>query len=359
MALADIPGYGSYIQRRQQNEQKPLQELQQASGVMGLLSKMQAQRQEQAFRKEMLALGENATPEALAGVAAKYGSPTDVLKTQQSSLDRKAQIEATKETAKARLEQMAESARGRLEQQAQNAQMIHEFRLSRAGTDTAKAEETARHNKAMEAIQAQNAGITQQFRKMGLDLQQQNIDLRRDIQSQKTEKIATEKEASVNNVIANMDRLAQEANRLLNHPGLPKTTGLRSWLPLAGGLATVPGTDAANFKAGLETLKSQAGFSVLQAMREASQTGGALGQVSDFENRMLQTNLGALDTAQSEDEFKTALQKIITYTEGAKERLKNAARTAPAPAQPAAPPAGALTPAEQAELEALRKRFGR
>ena len=143
---------------------------------------------------------------------------------------------------------------------------------------------------------------------------------------------------------SDLDRLAVEANRLKNHPGLSKTTGLMSVMPLVGGLATVPGTEAADFKAGLNTLKSQTGFTVLQNMRNNSKSGGALGQVSDFENKMLQANLAALDTAQSEGEFKAALDKIIKYTEDAKGRLrgaynmkhKNASPTS-APAAPSAP----------------------
>lgn len=121
-----------------------------------------------------------------------------------------------------------------------------------------------------------------------------------------------------------LDRLGAEANSLLKHPGLSKSTGVMSIVPGVGGLASIPGTDAANFKARLDTLKSQVGFSVLQDMRNNSKTGGALGQVSDRENVMLQNNLAALDRAQSEPEFKAALQRIVDYTEAAKDRLRGA-----------------------------------
>src|SRR3990167_6046052 len=123
--LSNVPGYGAYIQRRQQNEQAPPAELQQVSGAMGLMAAMEKAKREQQFRGDLEALGPNATQEQLAGVAAKYGSPADVLKTQQSSLDRKASIQAT-----------AEAARARLAQAQQNADMVHEFRMSRAQTDT-------------------------------------------------------------------------------------------------------------------------------------------------------------------------------------------------------------------------------
>ena len=45
-------------------------------------------------------------------------------------------------------------------------------------------------------------------------------------------------------------------------------------------------------------------------MREASKTGGALGQVSDNEGRLLAASLGSLDQAQSTEEFTKQLNKI-------------------------------------------------
>ena len=164
-----------------------------------------------------------------------------------------------------------------------------------------------------------------------------------------------------------LDRLGAEANALLKHPGLSKSTGLMSVVPGVGGLASIPGTDAANFKARLDTLKSQVGFSVLQEMRNNSKTGGALGQVSDRENVMLQNNLAALDRAQSEPEFKEALKRIVDYTDAAKDRLRSAFNLKHGDVQePSTPqrrstdkPRGTLTQQEKQELEALRKRFGR
>jgi hypothetical protein len=73
---------------------------------------------------------------------------------------------------------------------------------------------------------------------------------------------------------------------------------------------SIPGSPAANFAAELDTLKSNIAFGQLTAMREASKTGGALGQVSDVEERLLQSALGALSTNQSPAQFKVQLQKV-------------------------------------------------
>lgn len=70
-------------------------------------------------------------------------------------------------------------------------------------------------------------------------------------------------------------------------------------------------TDAfRNFKGELDTLKSNIAFNELTAMREASKTGGALGQVSDREGRLLQSALGALEMDQSAKNFQEQLRKI-------------------------------------------------
>ena len=65
-----------------------------------------------------------------------------------------------------------------------------------------------------------------------------------------------------------------------------------------------------NFKSELETLKANIAFGELVAMREASKTGGALGQVSDREGQLLQNALGALNMNQSPKNFQAQLQKI-------------------------------------------------
>lgn len=126
--------------------------------------------------------------------------------------------------------------------------------------------------------------------------------------------------SSLDNALNNMGRLKSEASAIMNDPALGRVTGWQGMLP------NMPGGDAANVQARLETLKSQVGFSVLQAMRDASQTGGALGQVSNIENVLLQNNLAALDQAQSVEAFKKSLQQIIDYADSAQTRLTNAFR---------------------------------
>lgn len=123
---------------------------------------------------------------------------------------------------------------------------------------------------------------------------------------------------SLTSSTAAMDRLATAANEALNHPGLAGTAGLRGAIP------NIPGSNAADAAALLNTLKSQVAFGVLQDMRNNSKTGGALGSVSDAEGKRLEANLAALEKSQSVDQLKTSLQKIVEYTTGAKDRLRGA-----------------------------------
>lgn len=84
----------------------------------------------------------------------------------------------------------------------------------------------------------------------------------------------------------------------------PFTTGLGSLL------SNIPATDAADFEADLKTLKANIAFGELAAMRAASKTGGALGNVSNKETALLESTLGALDTKQSSPNFLKNLNKI-------------------------------------------------
>src|SRR5574343_95847 len=72
----------------------------------------------------------------------------------------------------------------------------------------------------------------------------------------------------------------------------------------------IPGTTSTNIEANLDTVKAIVGFAKLQEMRNASKTGGALGQVSERENLLLQSVLGSLSVSQSTDQFIENLNKV-------------------------------------------------
>lgn len=75
-------------------------------------------------------------------------------------------------------------------------------------------------------------------------------------------------------------------------------------------LSAVPGTDAHNVSKMLDTVKASVGFNRLQEMRAASPTGGALGQVSNLENMLLQATLGSLEQSQTKEQLVYNLKRV-------------------------------------------------
>lgn len=110
-----------------------------------------------------------------------------------------------------------------------------------------------------------------------------------------------ELEAQHQVVLQNIDKAINAAK---TGGGLVGTTGFGSYL------SGVPTTDARDLAATLDTIKANIGFDKLQAMREASPTGGALGQVSERENLLLQSVLGSMDQGQSQEQFVQNLERI-------------------------------------------------
>jgi len=70
------------------------------------------------------------------------------------------------------------------------------------------------------------------------------------------------------------------------------------------------GTDARTLKGHINTIKANAGFDKLQAMRDASPTGGALGQVSEREIDFLQATFGDLSQIQDPEVLK---EKLVMF----------------------------------------------
>lgn len=99
------------------------------------------------------------------------------------------------------------------------------------------------------------------------------------------------------NVIAQVD----EAMSMVS----PYTSGL---IGSVSGL--IPGTNAKDLQKAIDSIKANIGFDELQAMRDASKTGGALGQVAVQELNSLQATLGSLDRTQSPQALYKNLQDI-------------------------------------------------
>lgn len=121
---------------------------------------------------------------------------------------------------------------------------------------------------------------------------------------------------SVQNSGAKVDELVQNIDELLaNKKGLSGNFGFQGAFP------NFPGSASSDAFAKLQQLKAQGGFAILQQMREASKTGGALGAVSDAEGARLEAAFGALQKTSSLDQALRELQKIRTIALNGKQRL--------------------------------------
>jgi hypothetical protein len=110
-------------------------------------------------------------------------------------------------------------------------------------------------------------------------------------------------EQAANAAITGADRIIQEVGEAKDKVS-GFTAGLGSYL------SVLPLTEAKDLSKRLTTIKANLGFDRLQQMRDASPTGGALGQVAVQELVALQSTIASLDQDQSPKQLKESLDKI-------------------------------------------------
>lgn len=139
---------------------------------------------------------------------------------------------------------------------------------------------------------------------------------------------------AVNNPAAavNIERLNSQTDNVI--ATIDKAIGQVAWdsTGLIGqGLGLIGGTKALDLRETAKTIKANLGFAELQAMREASPTGGALGQVAVQELESLQATLASLNPDQSEGQLRENLERVKVLLERQKQfrEQANQAKFAP------------------------------
>lgn len=154
-----------------------------------------------------------------------------------------------------------------------------------------------------------------------------------------------------------LDQTLDTASRVLKSPGFDKYFGVSmTKLP---GVGTIPGTDAADTEALVNTLSSQGFLTSIQQMK-------GMGALSDAEGKKISSAIASLDSKQSDKSARAAVNTIISVTQAAKERLQKHApdiaqtqRSLPqAPPQPSQPQAPAQQPAQQQQQPAPQQQAG-
>ncbi|HDL7805359.1 TPA: phage DNA ejection protein [Yersinia enterocolitica] len=202
-----------------------------------------------------------------------------------------------------------------------------------------KIDETIRNNRAGEGLQAQSNGIAQQnVNVRRLELQDKALDRqiaretnqvqlgvlqdKRDATQRELEQARTDKVDTYNTSMDTMARTVDTANKVLSSPGFTGYFGTNI-NPLSSRF--IPGTDAADTSALVDTLKSQGFISGIQQMR-------GMGSLSNAEGQKLMDAIGNLSSSQSENSAKAAIKTIIDTTQMAQKRMQQKyGKSIPAP----------------------------
>ncbi|HCP2848421.1 TPA: phage DNA ejection protein [Escherichia coli] len=196
--------------------------------------------------------------------------------------------------------------------------------------DRVRLAETIRSNQAGEAltargqdiqirgqnISAQNAALSREIQRAELqekaldrqiaresnqlkleELKQKQADVR-----QKADIARADRQAAAQGAVDTFSTALDSLNEIEQSPGLSKAVGIRSAFP------TVPGSDAANFEARLDTFKAQTFLPMVQSLK-------GMGALSDAEGKKLSDAVGALSPKMSEKAFRDSIGKIRNQLE--------------------------------------------
>lgn len=235
---------------------------------------------------------------------------------EQRAMDRDVRREGIEANAATRAEMM------------RNTMAMKEMQLAQMERDSlrdAKSQEAANALRAdiakgNQELQRLNAQTASQDRRYQSDTMKtiagMNQQAKQDAKDEK-QRVAMETDrTALETINSSLDGLIKNATALKNHPGMGRITGLMGALP------NMPGSDASNAQALLESLRSKTAVGAIQDMRSMSKTGGAVGQVTEKEWPRLENLYQALNTAQSPAAFSQALDELVSYAQESKGRIQ-------------------------------------
>ena len=135
---------------------------------------------------------------------------------------------------------------------------------------------------------------------------------------QKREAALPQATSAIKSFESKSDSFVGDLQKLRDHPGLSQITGI-----VAGRVPAVTAEGRAA-QALYDKVVAKGGFQALQDLRDASKTGGALGNVSNQEGKQLTASFSAIDRRQDAADVKAAIDQAIGDVQGAKTRMREA-----------------------------------
>lgn len=135
---------------------------------------------------------------------------------------------------------------------------------------------------------------------------------------QKREAVLPQATSAIKGFEAKSDSFVNDLIKLRDHPGLSQITGL-----VAGRVPALT-ADGRAAQALYDKVVAKGGFQALQDLRDASKTGGALGNVSNQEGKQLTASFSAIDRRQDAKDVRAAIEQAIGDVQGAKTRMREA-----------------------------------
>lgn len=189
-----------------------------------------------------------------------------------------------------------------------------ELRVKERGVELRESEIEQRRLDRQAGNEARREGL--QLRREESDLKKLQIQSQRETNQLKKEELQrTIQEGQRNlqfeasNAVDTVQTSIDLIDRLIEGEGLESAAGISSAFP------TLPGTQAADFEAQIETLKSQAFLTQVEKMK-------GLGALSENEGKKLGAAIGALDLSQSDKALRLSLNRIRSTFVIAKGKLQ-------------------------------------
>jgi hypothetical protein len=265
--------------------------------------------QETKLRDELSKLPQGSTQDDVIAVLTKYGPPEKVLAALTAAQSKTEATQARTEALQANIQAKAETSAA-----ANQAKIEAAALAAQAKIDAAQAAGATR----LQIAQLQN-DAKRDIAQLAISFKESaSAELLTPKEKQKREASYPQATSAINSFENKADSFVKDIEKLRDSPGLSEITGFAA--------GRIPGITA-NGRAAqalYDKIVAKGGFQALQDLRDASKTGGALGNVSNQEGKQLTASFAAIDRRQDAKDVRAALDQAIGDIQGSKTRLKEA-----------------------------------